>query len=487
MFGFGNFPDKSACNAARDHFIRVNPHFIINQNFCPSGEWRAYIQYIEPESKLGYCILFPSTSDAERSKQRLVAKGIFAVYHALRRGDDAVILNLIDYKPSIEKLLSNNIYAQLMIAICAENWFSQEFLRYDREDFSQRAPIIDKVYSDYLVFLSRKCMPEKKEKIVGWEGGVYSWHALAQALIKNNIIFQSKLHDPYKNLAEMEYDGDRINLIFNYVKESLIQYGVSVSYNTGENSNFLGRVLKASVLPFSGKSIKNPQYRYWLYSKIHRYTDAIFCQTDSRHNYPLYQARCDSCHQRISPHEIDALIELGEIGPFETCHECAYEIRREALSKREKMLGEIGLKSDDEGGSGIFEVIKSGDCIDLILMLSKNPELVNSVNHDGWMPIHVLAAQGEDTSRVHLEMARELLRFGADANSLSPLGWMPVHLIAINGAVESVPMAKLLFQNGADVSATTGDGVSDWKLLWQHGQEVYDLFETQSSYLLRSR
>ena len=118
-------------------------------------------------------------------------------------------------------------------------------------------------------------------------------------------------------------------------------------------------------------------------------------------------------------------------------------------------------------------------------MLSKNPELVNSVNNDGWMPIHVLAAKGEDTSRIHLEMVRELLRFGADANSLSPMGWRPVHLIAINGATESVPMAKLLFQNGANVFAATGDGVSDWKLLWQHGQEVYDLFELQSAYLRR--
>jgi len=487
MFGFGSFPDKSACNAARDHFIRVNPHFIINQNFCPSGEWRAYIQYIEPTSKLGYCILSPSTSDAEISKQRLVAKGIFAVYHALRRGDDAVILNLIDYKPSIEKLLSNDIYSQLMVAIYAENWFSDEFSRYDRENFSQRPPIIDKVYSDYLDFLSKKCIPEKSEKIVGWEGGVYSWYALAQSLIKNDVIFQSRLHDPYKNISEMAYDGDRLNLIFNYVKTSLIQYGASVSYNIGENGRFLGRVLKASVLPFFGKSIKNPQYRYWLYNNIQRYSDAIFCQTDSRRNYPLYQARCDACHQRISPHEIDALIELGDPGPFETCHECAHEKRKEALGEREKMLDEIGLKSGDGGGADIFKTIKSGDSIDLILMLSKNPELVNSVNNDGWMPIHVLAAQGEDTSRIHLDMARELLRFGADANSLSPMGWTPIHLIAINGAAESVPVAKLLFQNGADVFATTGDGVSDWKLLWQHGQEVYDLFETQSSYLLRSR
>ena len=485
MFGFGSFPDKAACNSAREHFIKINPHFNVRN---VRGElWRAYIQYIDPISKIGCCITYPDIEGAQKSKERMTSKGVFTVYHFVRRGEDAVIFNLLDYKPSIKELLSNDIYGQLVISSYAQKWFDNEFCHRSRENFSQKEIIIQNIYSDYQTYLSRKSIRNKLEKTVGWEGGVYSWHALAQALIKNKVNFQSNVHEPYENLSEIKYHGDNIELISEHCKTTLNQYGFKSIYTSGENGNFLGLVLKASCLPSSGKNIYNPQYRYWLYNDVYRYKELVFSGGSYDKHYTTYQSRCGSCHQRISPHEIDTLIELGDKGPFEICHQCAHEIREEKLREREKMEDEAGTKFNGITEANIFEIIQSGDVLGLISLLSKNPKLVHSVNEDGWMPIHMLASQGEETKRFHFEMAIELLRCGADANSLSPLGWTPIHLIAINGAAESLPIAHLLFKNGADVFATTGDGAANWQTLWQHGQEVYQLFERHAAHRLSAR
>ena len=417
----------------------------------------------------------------------MTAKGLFAARHFLRRGEDAVIFNLLDYKPSIKELLSNDIYGQLVISSYAQKWFDNEFCHYNRVNFSQKEILIQKIHSDYQFYLSKKSIQAKMEKVVGWEGSIYSWHALAQALIKNKVNFQSNLHEPYENISEIKYQGDNIELISEHVKTTLQQYGFKPVYVSGENGIFLGLVMKASCLPSSGKSVNNPQYRYWLYNDVYRYKELVFSGGSYNKHYTTYQSRCSSCHQRISPHEIDTLIELGDKEPFETCHRCAYEIRKEALHEREKMQDEAATKFNGITEANIFEIIQGGDLIGLILLVSKNPKLVHSVNEDGWMPIHMLASQGEDSSRVHLEMARELLRYGADANSLTPLGWTPIHLLAINGAAESLPIAQLLFKNGADVFATTGDGASNWQTLWQHGQEVYELFERHMAHRLSAR
>ncbi len=417
----------------------------------------------------------------------MTSKGVFTAYHFVRRGEDAVIFNLLDYKPSINELLSNDIYGQLVICSYAQKWFDNEFCGYDRENFSQRGFLIQKIYSDYQFYLSKKSIQAKMEKVVGWEGDVYSWHALAQALIKNKVNFQSNLHEPYENLSEIKYQGDSIGLIFSNVKTTLNQYGFKSIYSCGEDGNFLGLILSASCLPSTGANIENPQYRYWLYNQEYRYRDEILSIRTYNKKYSVYLSRCGVCRERLTPHEVDTLIELGEQGPFEICHQCAFKIRKEALHEREKIQDEADAKSNGTVEADIFKVIQIGDTIGLILLLSKNSKAINSVNEDGWMPIHILASQGEDSTRVHLEMVRELLRYGADANSLSPLGWTPIHLIAINGAAESLPIAQLLFQNGADVFTTTIDGVSNWQTLWQHGQEVYELFERHAAHSISAR
>ena len=53
-------------------------------------------------------------------------------------------------------------------------------------------------------------------------------------------------------------------------------------------------------------------------------------------------------------------------------------------------------------------------------------------------------------------------------------------MIAISGSLESVPIARVLLEAGADVQATTKDGLS-WQTFWQHGREIYDLLSSYES------
>jgi len=135
----------------------------MNQGYCSNGEWRAYVQYIEPNSRLGYCVLCPSTSHAEKTKQRMTDKGVFSVCHALHRGGDAVILNLIDYKPTLEELLLTNIYGQLAIANYAENWFSNEFALLIARFSPRGCPLWKKYVLTTKYFYQKKVFQKNRE------------------------------------------------------------------------------------------------------------------------------------------------------------------------------------------------------------------------------------------------------------------------------------------------------------------------------------
>lgn len=82
-------------------------------------------------------------------------------------------------------------------------------------------------------------------------------------------------------------------------------------------------------------------------------------------------------------------------------------------------------------------------------------------NDLGWTPLHLVAAQGDGTRAAHATVAELLLQAGADVNARDMAGQTPLHLIAINGSRASVPVARVLLANSADISARSDAGF-DW-------------------------
>jgi len=110
----------------------------------------------------------------------------------------------------------------------------------------------------------------------------------------------------------------------------------------------------------------------------------------------------------------------------------------------------------------------------------KRPQLLEQTNDQGWSLLHLVAAQGMDTTHNHLKIAEYLLSKNLNPNCKNLVGWTPLLLIAINGSKKSIPIAKLLLENGADINAKANDGESDWRVLWQHGQELNQFLNNYS-------
>jgi len=108
-----------------------------------------------------------------------------------------------------------------------------------------------------------------------------------------------------------------------------------------------------------------------------------------------------------------------------------------------------------------------------------NAECVNARDEHGWTPLHLVAALGVETKPSHAHIAEELCAKGGDVNARTGLGWTPIHIIAMHGTKESLGVAKCLIQHGADLGATTKHG-ANWRLLWQHGQEILELLSRHS-------
>ncbi len=100
-----------------------------------------------------------------------------------------------------------------------------------------------------------------------------------------------------------------------------------------------------------------------------------------------------------------------------------------------------------------------------------------SNNKDAWAPIHCIAAQGVDTKPSHLKILDVLLKSGASVEAKTPLGWTPLHLVALNGANESMGVLETLIAHRANPFATADDGITTWRMLWQHGEEVFEALD----------
>jgi hypothetical protein len=112
------------------------------------------------------------------------------------------------------------------------------------------------------------------------------------------------------------------------------------------------------------------------------------------------------------------------------------------------------------------------------LMISFGAD-VNLPTHDEkeWTPLHMISALGEHASEFHEKFTKLLLENGANPDATTRTGFTPLHFIAINGSAESMGVLNQLIKFHPNPFATTTDGVTSWRMLWQHGQEVFDALE----------
>lgn len=83
----------------------------------------------------------------------------------------------------------------------------------------------------------------------------------------------------------------------------------------------------------------------------------------------------------------------------------------------------------------------------ILEIINLNPSAVNSLNDNGWTPLHLACANiGKKTT---IEIVKLLIDNGADVNSKEVRGWTPLHLATENGNIEVV---KMLIEEGADVN-----------------------------------
>ena len=142
-----------------------------------------------------------------------------------------------------------------------------------------------------------------------------------------------------------------------------------------------------------------------------------------------------------------------------------------------EVLTHLANSESAAAGTTLHEAAGRGDIVAVKGLLLEHPEVVNFTDEGGRTPLYFVAAHGAATKADHVAIAECLLDAGADPNAKTRLGWTPIHAIAMNGSVESLDLAKLLLKKGADIHATANDGVTNWQVFWQHGEEIHKLFK----------
>ncbi|KAM6960390.1 ankyrin repeat domain-containing protein 53 [Tautogolabrus adspersus] len=110
---------------------------------------------------------------------------------------------------------------------------------------------------------------------------------------------------------------------------------------------------------------------------------------------------------------------------------------------------------DTVGLSALHMACLYGQLATVQLLLDAKPEWVNSRDHQGRRPVHMVLSSlsSPNTS----SCVRFLLEHGADVNVTSDSGVTPLHLAASEGLLDCT---EILVQAGADVSARDGMGLT---------------------------
>lgn len=110
----------------------------------------------------------------------------------------------------------------------------------------------------------------------------------------------------------------------------------------------------------------------------------------------------------------------------------------------------------------VFEAAAIGKTASIILLLAREPGLINTYAEDGFQPLGLACFFG------HLETARFLLKAGAAVNSYSknPLCAAPLQSAA---AARHLEIVKLLLANGADPNCREAGGFTPLHAAAQNG------------------
>lgn len=145
----------------------------------------------------------------------------------------------------------------------------------------------------------------------------------------------------------------------------------------------------------------------------------------------------------------------------------------------------------------IYEAAGTGQTERLRELIAADPALVNSHSFDGFTPlglaiffghpetVNELLDAGADVNLAskesmkvsplasasaagQMEIARVLIRYGADVNARAAGDFTPLHESAASGRIE---FAKLLLKHGADVNAKTAEGKTPLDYAREHNRD----------------
>lgn len=99
----------------------------------------------------------------------------------------------------------------------------------------------------------------------------------------------------------------------------------------------------------------------------------------------------------------------------------------------------------------IFTAVQKGDIETVISLIEKNPHLINAKTSIGDTPLHLA------TLHERPEIAKFLIKKGADVNAATHYGYTPLHRAFM---IKNLDLAGLLLKNGANINCQSSSGTA---------------------------
>ncbi len=123
----------------------------------------------------------------------------------------------------------------------------------------------------------------------------------------------------------------------------------------------------------------------------------------------------------------------------------------------------------------IFSAVNKGDIETVNKLLDRDPTLALKPDRNDRRPLHYAAKKG------NAEMARTLVRKGANVNDKDKKGFTPLHYACSKGDSDTV---KILLEFGGDVNAKTGNNKTPLSFARSSGnREIIQMLESRGAKL----